>query len=70
MLLLPATDGNWYTTYLIAMTLSVLEGRFPIVSLFMYDFSYFIHLALPFVLVLTGEDGNFKFGTDVDRSNS
>jgi len=32
------------------MTLSVLEGRFPIASFFVCDFSNFIHLELPFVL--------------------
>jgi len=34
MLLLQVTDSKWYTTYLIALTLSVLEGRFPIARLF------------------------------------
>jgi len=37
-------------TYLITITFSVLEGRFPIASLFMCDFSYLIHLALSFLL--------------------
>jgi len=49
MLLLQATEG---TTYLIAMTLSVLEYRFPIASLYSTCaiFLYFIHLTLPFLL--------------------
>jgi len=50
------------------MTLSVLEGRFPIACLFMGDFLYFIHLA--FRLAVRGEGRNFKFGTDVDRNKS
>ena len=33
--------------YLTSMTLSGLEGRYPTGSLFICDFSYFIHLALP-----------------------
>jgi len=42
--LLQVTNSRWYSTYLIAaivMTLSVLEGYFPIISHFKCDFSYF-----------------------------
>jgi len=41
MLLLQATDGKWYTICLIMMTLSAL----------LRDLSYFIHLALLFILL-------------------
>jgi len=40
--LLQTTDSKWYTTYLIAMTLNVLEDRVIL--------RYFIHLSLPFLM--------------------
>jgi len=50
MLLLQATDSESYTIYLTVMTFIVLDCRFLIASLFLCDFSSYIHLALPFVL--------------------
>jgi len=47
------------------MTLSVLEGHFPIASL-LCDFFVFYTFGISFCVAITGEDRNFKFGTDVD----
>jgi len=47
MLLVRATNSKGYRTHLIAaiaMTLSVLEGHFPIASLFRCDFFYLWHV--------------------------
>jgi len=61
MLLLQATDSKCYKTYLIVMTLSVLEGCYPIASHFMCNFLY--------CGAIIGEDKNFKCGTDIDCNN-
>ena len=45
------TTGYRYTTYLMAMTLSVLEGCFPITSFFMRDFSYVARRVVPLRLL-------------------
>ena len=52
------------------MTLSVVEGRFPIASLFMCNFFIFYTFDIAFHVAITGEGRNFKFGTDVDRNKS
>jgi len=57
-------------TYLMAMTLSVLEGRFPIVSLIHKQFFIFYTFGIAYRVAITGEDRNFKFGTDVKRNKS
>jgi len=52
------------------MTLSVLEGCFPIASLFMCNFFVFYTFGIAFHVAITGEVRNFKLGTDIDRNKS
>jgi len=53
------------------MTLSVLEGRFPIESLpFHVRFFIFYTFDIAFCFAVMGKDRNFKFRTDVDRNKS
>jgi len=54
--------------YLIAMILSVLEGRFPIP--FHVVLVVFYTFGIAFYVVVTGEDRNFKCDTDVYRNIS
>jgi len=43
-----ATDSRWYTIYIIAVTLNILEGQFPIASLFhVWFFIFVVHHAVP-----------------------